>query len=135
MKHKSFSIPVPSWEEGKIESRPLLSRFDRELEVSGYRTITSGIISDKPTNLPGNAYIRSTKSSSTLVSDKAYLQFTTNQLIQRDKGETYHTATITGNISMCEEKDLEDFKKLVKSAFNTELELNDMQKENEKSPF
>jgi len=126
MKHKSFSIDVPSASQESIESRPLLSKFDKELEVHGYRTIETRTLSDNPQSLP-EAYMRTTETSKTMVSDRTYLTFKTQQLIQQEKGKTYHTAGIKGNISVCEEKDLEEFKQIVKSVFGIEnLELNEI---------
>jgi hypothetical protein len=126
MKHKSFSIEVPSVSENLVESRPLLCRFDKELEAHGYKTLERISLSDNPLSLP-KAYTRTTETSTTMISDSAYLTFKTQQLIQQEKGKNYHTAGINGNISVCEEKDLEEFKQIVKSVFNIEnLELNEV---------
>jgi len=132
MKHKSFSIEVPSFSKKSIEARPLLRKFDKELEAEGYKTIETRTLSDNPQSLPG-AYMRTTETSKTMVSDRAYLIFKTQQLIQQEKGKTYHTAGIKGNISVCEENDLEEFKQIVESVFGIkDLELIDLNIEKER---
>jgi len=115
MEHKTFSIEVPLGESKS--ARPFLYKFDKELEARGYKKIEERVISDNPQPLPG-AFIRTTETSKIMVSDRAYLTVKTQQLIQQEKGETYHAAGITGNISVCEEKDLKEFKKIVESVFN-----------------
>jgi len=87
MKHKSFSIEVPSASEESIESRPILYKFDKELEKHGYVTVEARILSDNPQSLPKGAFMRTTETSRTMVSDRAYLTFITQQLIQKKKGK------------------------------------------------
>ena len=128
MKHKSFSIEVPLGESKS--ARPLLHKFDKELEAHRYETRRTRILSDNPQSLGEGSYMRSTVTSRTMVSERAYLTFETQELIQKEKGKFFHTAGITGNISVCEEKDLEEFKQIVKSAFGIEdFKLHKLNKE------
>jgi hypothetical protein len=124
MKHRSFSIEV---------AKLPLCKFDEELENHGYKTTVRKVLSDDvtyyrtPTEDSSDSYTRLTKTNRIMLSDKGYLAFQTDETIQVEDGNTLNIVSIQGTLSVCDDKELEEFKQIVKAAFNIEnLELNEM---------
>ena len=128
MLHRRFSLDVPSVSEKYTNARPSLYKFDKELKEQGYVEINTRLLSDNPKNLAGGrSFMRTTEYTRTMISDNSVLILEADELIQQDNGKNYHMAGIKGTISVCEEKDLDEFKQLIKNAFGIEdLKLNEI---------
>jgi hypothetical protein len=124
MKHKSFSI--------KVFNFPVC-KFDEELKSHGYKTATRKVLSNKVEyykTSEEDSYTSLTKTAVTMLSDKGYLTFQTDETTQNEDGKVIYRANIQGTLSVCEDKNLEEFKQIVKTAFNIEnLKLDEVKSE------
>lgn len=115
MLHRRFSVEVPAGEGNISNARPFLYKLDKGLKEGGYQLVDTKVLRDDQSNI-----MRFYDSCRELVSGVAHLTLKTDEVLQFDKSNTYHTAGISGIISVCEEKDLEGFKKIIKDAFSLE---------------